>query len=111
MLDDHVEVVRPRPLGRAIASNDPNARIAQRPQLGDLSLRVRRRKDHQAEGRDRQSLIDDVVQVLVAEGVAGRDENALLAHDPGLKFPEQVCVGRAERRVLLRRRRIDQHLV
>ena len=78
MLDDHVEVVRPRPLGRTIASNDPNTRVAQRPQLGDLAARIRRREDHQTERRDRQRLVDDVVQVLIAEGVAGRDENALL---------------------------------
>src|SRR3546814_12159123 len=96
---------------RAIAANDPNARVAQRPQLGDRSVRVWRRKHDQSKRRYRQGLIDDVVQVFVAEGIARRDENTLLAHDPRLEFPEEVRIWRTKRRVLLRRRRIDQHLV
>ncbi len=45
-----------------------------------------------------ERLVDDVVDVFVAEGVSHCKENALLTNNPRLELAKQVGIGRSETR-------------
>src|SRR4051812_26446720 len=59
VLEDRAKVVRRRATLGTGPTDDPYARVAQRPELGDVAARVRISKDDEPKGRDRQSLVDD----------------------------------------------------
>jgi len=62
MLDRGVEVVCTRAFDWT-ATDDPDAGIFQLAEFRDLAFRIRIGEDDQPEGRDRERVVDDVIEV------------------------------------------------
>ena len=95
---------------RFVASDDPYPRVVEGAKFGYLASESGINKDYESKSGDRQRLVDDVIDVLVAKCVPHSKEHTLLTHDPRLKLTEKVGVGRSKGGVLLCRCGIDHHI-